>query len=144
MPVDGSANEDGLFPCGRQETAFEGKEFKLPTSLECDECIVALEWQTEKGIQHRCSDFLSVGKEIPECFGTCLNGGICANGVCACPPYFSGKNCQDEDPDRSVGTAPAGKSVLESIGEESWILFVYLVMLLLIAGFFIGAYFLYK
>ena len=68
-PTDGSANEDGSFPCGRSETAFEGKEVKLPHDLECDDCIVQIEWATEKGVQHRCSDFMSIGTEIPECFG---------------------------------------------------------------------------
>lgn len=102
-PLDGTGDENGVFACGRQEHAFEGKEFKLPVAFECDSCIVGLEWQTEKGVQHRCTDFISIGREIPECFGACLNGGICQNGVCACPPYFSGSNCQTEDPNRDSG-----------------------------------------
>lgn len=92
-PTDGSAYDDGSFPCGRQETQYEGKEVKLPLNLECDDCIVSLEWATERGVQHRCSDFMSIGTEIPECFGMCQNGGVCTNGVCACPAYFSGTNC---------------------------------------------------
>lgn len=110
-PVDGSANEDGWFPCGRTEVLSEGKEVKLPHDLECDDCIVQLEWETEMGTQHRCADFMSIGTEIPECFGQCLNGGICTNGVCACPAYFSGTNCQTESPDHTTGVVQ-GPSIL--------------------------------
>ena len=38
-PKDGSANSLGWFPCGRQ-AGFEGKEFKLPNSVTCLNCIV--------------------------------------------------------------------------------------------------------
>lgn len=30
-----------------------------------------------------------------ECNGMCLNGGICANGVCQCQESFEGSNCQN-------------------------------------------------
>lgn len=142
-PTDGSAHENGSFPCGRTEAQYEGKEFKIPATLECDTCVVQIEWETEKGTQHMCSDFMSIGTEIPECFGQCLNGGTCANGKCACPPYFSGSNCQVEDTNRDAGVV-AGPSILETLGEDAWILIVYAVMLALIAGFLIGAYILYK
>ena len=49
-PLDGSGDENGVFPCGRQEHQFEGKEFKLPIAFESDAGIVGLEWQTEKGV----------------------------------------------------------------------------------------------
>ena len=49
-PLDGSGDENGVFPCGRQEHAFEGKEFKLPIGFESDAGIVGIEWQTEKGV----------------------------------------------------------------------------------------------
>ena len=94
--TDGSQNDDGSFPCGHNETPFEAKEFKLPKELICDTCILQLEWKTEFGSQYYCSDFESIGTEIPECFGQCLNGGICKNGKCACPAEFEGSNCQFE------------------------------------------------
>ena len=68
-PTDGSAHDDGSFPCGRNEGNFESKEVKIPLTLECDDCIFSIEWQTEKGTQHQCGDFMSIGTEIPECFG---------------------------------------------------------------------------
>ena len=52
-----------------------------------------LVWLTEEGDQHRCTDFESTPAEVPECFGQCLNGGICRNGKCMCPEGFSGSNC---------------------------------------------------
>lgn len=92
-PTDGSAAEDGSFPCGREITAFEAKEIKIPRDLVCDTCIIQLVWQTEEGDQYRCVDFESIATEVPECFGQCMNGGICRNGKCACPKGFSGTNC---------------------------------------------------
>ena len=97
LSVMGDVNEDGSFPCGRNATPLEAREFKLPKDLVCDTCILQLEWRTDDGSQYRCVDFESLGTEIPECFGQCLNGGICKNGKCACAKGFSGLNCQYED-----------------------------------------------
>lgn len=93
LHVFGDVNADGSFPCGRNVTPLEAKEFRLPKDLVCDNCILQLEWKTEDGSQYRCVDFESMGSEVPECFGQCLNGGICKNGKCACPTGFSGSNC---------------------------------------------------
>ncbi len=38
-PTDGSAADDGTFECGREETSYESKEFKIPRDLICDQCI---------------------------------------------------------------------------------------------------------
>ena len=43
-PLDGTGDENGVFPCGRQEHQFEGKEFKWPIAFESDAGIVGLEW----------------------------------------------------------------------------------------------------
>lgn len=48
-PLDGSADENGYFLCGRQETSFEGKEVRLPRDISCDSCILEIIWKTEKG-----------------------------------------------------------------------------------------------
>jgi len=48
-PTDGSAAEDGSFPCGREVTSFEAKEIKIPRDLSCDSCIIQLAWLTEEG-----------------------------------------------------------------------------------------------
>jgi len=48
-PLDGSADERGIFPCGRTETVFEVKEVRMPRELNCDSCIFELLWFTEKG-----------------------------------------------------------------------------------------------
>ena len=39
-PTDGSAADDGSFPCGREITSFEAKEIKIPRDLVCDTCII--------------------------------------------------------------------------------------------------------
>ena len=136
--TDGSADEDGRFPCGRNETPFEAKEFKVPRDLICDTCILQLEWRTDEGTQYRCADFESIGTEVPECFGQCLNSGICKNGKCACPDGFSGLNCQFED------VPEEGPSVYQAIFDEGVIMLVYLLILLLIGALFYGAYYFFK
>ena len=35
-PTDGSAGDDGSFPCGREVTSYEAKEVRLPRDLSCD------------------------------------------------------------------------------------------------------------
>ena len=74
-PTDGSAGDDGSFPCGREITSYEAKEVKIPRDLQCDQCVLQLVWQTDDGDQHRCVDFESVSGEIPECFGQAVAGG---------------------------------------------------------------------
>ena len=92
-PTDGSAGDDGSFPCGREVTSYESKEIRIPRDLSCDRCIMQLVWLTEEGEQFRCTDFESTTAEVAECFGQCLNGGICRNGKCMCPEGFDGSNC---------------------------------------------------
>lgn len=48
-PLDGSADEKHVFPCGRQESVFEAKEVRIPRDLSCDSCIIEVQWHTEKG-----------------------------------------------------------------------------------------------
>lgn len=43
-PLDKSANKNGSFPCGREETGLEGKEVKFPKNLTCDTCTLQIEW----------------------------------------------------------------------------------------------------
>ena len=50
FPLDKSANKNGQFPCGREETNMEGKEVKFPKNFTCDSCTLQLEWTVqEKG-----------------------------------------------------------------------------------------------
>jgi len=138
-PTDGSAADDGSFPCGRAVTDYEAKEIKIPHDLVCDSCIVQLQWLTDDGEQYRCTDFESVSAEVPECFGQCLNGGICRNGRCACPDTFNGSNCQYEDE-----TEEKGESFAQVLFDDSIILIMYALMIAVIVGLFFGAYMLYK
>ena len=142
--TDGSQDKDGRFPCGRNETPFEAKEFKLPRDLICDTCILQLEWRTETDTQYRCVDFESIGTEIPECFGQCLNGGICRNGKCACPDQFEGTNCQFEKEivlsDDDDSNQP---SVMNELIDQGAILMVYVFLLLVIILLLFGAYYFY-
>ena len=56
MPRDDSADYDGWFACGRQ-AGFDGKEFRLPSSLTCNGCIMQFiqEISKEESI-HQCAD----------------------------------------------------------------------------------------
>ena len=40
IPLDKSANVNGSFPCGREETGIEGKEVKIPSNMTCDSCVI--------------------------------------------------------------------------------------------------------
>lgn len=92
-PLDGSANELGAFPCGRQESNFEAKEVRMPREFDCDSCILEVQWQTEKGKYSYCSDILVTGGLTQECPGICQNGGICSNGECNCQEAYEGTFC---------------------------------------------------
>ena len=75
FPADGSADETGSFPCGRQQSPLEGKEFKFPYNFTCDDCALQLEWRTNsnnKEIQfHYCGDVDVLEKEEVSCMGKC-------------------------------------------------------------------------
>ena len=49
-PLDGSADDLGAFPCGRDETPFEGKLVRFPKNLDCDACLFVFEWKTKSGV----------------------------------------------------------------------------------------------
>ena len=55
-PRDESADFDGWFPCGRSP-GFDGKEFRLPSSLTCTNCVLQFiqELSKEEKI-HQCAD----------------------------------------------------------------------------------------
>lgn len=45
-PRDGSANYDGKFACGRS-AGFDGKEFRLPSDITCENCIMSFTQELE-------------------------------------------------------------------------------------------------
>jgi len=49
FPIDGSADDNGSFPCGREESNFEGKMVRFPKNLDCNPCTFVFEWATEQG-----------------------------------------------------------------------------------------------
>ncbi len=131
FPLDKSANKNGQFPCGREETAMEGKEVKFPKDLTCDQCTLQLEWTiAEKGNvqQHYCADVQVIDKEVEECSGKCQNGGICMNGECKCRRGNSGAYCQYKETD--------GSSFLSFI----FYCLAFMVIAVLILALFYGAY----
>lgn len=79
-----------MFPCGRKIADFEAKEVRFPAGLECDQCVLELTWYTEnQGPISICADVTVSGATVlSECFGKCLNGGICINGKCQCDEDF--------------------------------------------------------
>jgi len=94
-------------------------------------------WMSDEGDQYRCVDFESSQGEAGECFGQCLNGGVCRNGKCACPEGFSGSNCQFEVEDGGQ------TSFLQALMDDSVVLIVYALMIAVIAALFVGAWWLY-
>jgi len=131
-PTDGTANKKGAFPCGRSQTEWESKEFRVPEDLNCDTCVVSLEFFTERGPIYMCSDIEVLGNaDIPECYGQCLNGGICQNGKCVCTYSYSGSNCQFEE-------------VRAARGELLLMLLIYGGMILLILATLFATYLMKK
>ena len=98
-PLDGSADKNGKFPCGRH-AGHDGKEFRLPKKDVCSSCTVQFEWELdgETSQIHQCADITLMDKTIaPECPSDCQNDGVCVNGFCKCRKGFSGTVCQHQD-----------------------------------------------
>lgn len=134
-PLDKSANKNGSFPCGREETGLEGKEVKFPKNLTCDTCTLQIEWTVgDKGSaqQHYCADVQVIDKEAEECSGKCENGGICMNGECRCRKGTSGNYCQYKETDGPT------------FGLVFFYFIMFLVSVVLILGLFYGAFYLIK
>ena len=131
-PLDKSANKNGSFPCGREETTLEGKEVRFPKNFTCDMCTLQLEWVVaEKGNvqQHYCADVTVIDRELEECAGKCLGGGICMNGECRCRKGTYGAYCQYKE-------SEGGSYFFTVIAY----LALFAVVIVLILGLFYGAY----
>jgi hypothetical protein len=70
------------------------------------------------------------GAEVAECFGKCMNGGICSNGGCICSDDYEGSNCQYIKSDADVGSG---------FFSNLMILLVYGTLALIIIGLFVLA-----
>ena len=93
--MDGSGNRNGKFACGREQNNYDGKTFKLPNNLTCDECSVQMKFETKSaGRQHMCADIQILSGSIEDCSGQCVNGAVCMNGQCNCRPGYSGTFCE--------------------------------------------------
>jgi hypothetical protein len=93
-PFDKS-DVNGKFPCGREQTNYEGKIVKLPANLSCDDCVLQVEWETHAtGKQYMCSDIEILSGKIEDCAGQCTNGASCMNGMCKCRKGYSGTFCE--------------------------------------------------
>jgi hypothetical protein len=73
---------------------------------------------------HFCSDVTILDKEVEECAGKCMNGGVCQNGNCKCRKGYSGSFCQYKDTDASP--------IL-------YYFMVFIVIIAIIVGLFYGA-----
>ena len=95
IPLDGSANSHGKFPCGREQSNYDGKTFKLPRNLTCDDCTIQMKFETKaSGKHHMCSDIQILGGSVEDCSGQCVNGAVCMNGACHCRPGYQGNFCE--------------------------------------------------
>lgn len=133
LPLDRSG-VNGSFPCGREETNLEGKEFKFPRNFTCDACTLQLEWtigydsKNHPIQQHRCAEVQVIEKEVEECVGKCKNGGVCMNGECKCRKGYSGSYCQTLDSDSSA------------LGTVLFYFALFLVIIALIVALFYGSF----
>lgn len=55
-PLDKSADNTGLFPCGLESGAVEMKTVNMPKNLKCNNCILQLSWRTSSDVYYTCSD----------------------------------------------------------------------------------------
>lgn len=55
FPTDGSANDEGVFPCGREKIYYETKDVVFP-DFNCDECTLQWMWNTSAGTFYQCAD----------------------------------------------------------------------------------------
>jgi len=134
-PLDKSADIHGKFPCGRDQSDYDGKMIKLPLNLTCDECTIQLEWETKaSGKLHMCSDIQILGGSVEDCAGQCTNGAVCMSGECQCRKGYSGKFCE------IVEYAPATTNYTMYL---KYFLF-FIIMVLIIIGLLFAGYLLFK
>ena len=114
-PTDGSADEDGNFPCGRDIAYSETKTVVFPDFF-CDECTLQWIFKTQSGSLYQCADVQITDLQQSNCYGRCKNGGVCSNGICKCLAEYTGTYCQKE-------VNPEESSI--------WINFVVLVVVIL-------------
>lgn len=121
FPTDKSADETGKFPCGRVANSTEFKIVVFPTKLICDLCTLQWIWETEKGTHYQCVDVEISESAQSNCFGKCLNGGVCLDKECQCVQGYTGQFCGKSTTDEESGVNHLG-------------FFVVFVVLLLVAG----------
>jgi len=62
-PVDGSADINGKFPCGRGgKSLAERKVFKFPI-ISCNPCVLQWVFETPFGNIYQCSDIALINSE---------------------------------------------------------------------------------
>jgi len=57
-PLDKTASNDGMFPCGSMGNAVETKTIRLPPGFKCSDCILQLTWKLNGREYYSCSDIL--------------------------------------------------------------------------------------
>ncbi len=50
---------------------------------------------------------------------TCLNGGVCLDGLCLCDDYYEGQNCETEERAKYFGTYAGNTTYSDSQGNTS-------------------------
>ncbi len=138
FPTDGSADAAGKFECGRYAGAYETKTIILPPDMSCEKCTLQVAWESPAGAHYTCSDVTLMNDKIRQCIGKCQNDGACVNGACVCNEPYTGEFCQYKSTAR-IPTLPQIDKEETRVGYW-WLVFI--VLVLLAAGFFAGAYFL--
>ena len=98
----------------------------FPEDISCEKCTIQLIWLTDNMKQYFCADITLMSEAIKPCIGKCLNGGACYNGKCVCNEGYSGYFCETKLSEATTGVSP-------------WIWII--LLLVIIAGLFVGAYF---
>lgn len=136
QPVDKSGlTSSGKFPCGREQSNYDGKLIKLPSNLTCDACTLQVEFETKaSGKLFMCADMEIIGGQIEDCAGQCVHGAVCMNGGCECRKGYSGRFCE------IVESVPSNTNYTLYLKYFLFLIVMVLAIVLLLAA----AYFLFK
>ena len=91
-PIDDSADQFGLFPCGEDQGVYK-KIFKFPED-SCDSCTLIWTWRTETETYYHCVDVEITLDKDSACYGKCRNQGFCSDGLCICEEGYFGTFCE--------------------------------------------------
>lgn len=88
FPVDGTADKEGFFSCGKKTDGLENKFVSIPRGLQSPQQILRLSWTLDGSTENSCSDV-----KIPQQWIAVCSKPTTDNAK-ACEKIFSGKYLQ--------------------------------------------------